>query len=124
MKMTPWTQWLRVPSVICFFAALWDSLSVCHSAAVLSLTLQRSQLRWSYGVRLLSKAVPPDESTLPLLDEICPMNGGAGESENLRRDGFFGVCNTTQDDSHITAQTLNARARLQPGFTSCKADAI
>ena len=52
------------------------------------------------------------------------MNGGAGGSENLRRDGFFGICNTTQDDSHITAQTLNARARLQPGFTSCKADAI
>ena len=122
--MTPWTQWLRVHSVICFFAALWDSLSVCHSAAVLSLTLQRSQLRWSYGVRLLSKAVPPDESTLPLLDEICPMSGGAGERENLRRDGFFGVFNTTQGDSHITVQTFNARTRLQPGFTSCKADAI
>ena len=122
--MTPWTQWLRAHSVICSFVALWDSLSVCHCAAVSSLMLQRPQLRWSYGVRLLSKAVPPDESTLPLLNEIGPMSGGAGEGENLRRDGFFGVFNTTQDDSHITAQTFNARTRLQPGFTSCKADAI
>jgi len=48
-------------------------------------------LRWSYGVHLLSKSVPPDEtgSTSPILDEICSMSGDAGEHEGLRPgDGF------------------------------------
>ena len=70
--------------------------------SVSSLNLQRSQLRWSYGVRLLSKAVPPDESTLSLLGEIGSISGCAGDRESLLRDGFFGVFDTTQDNSQIT----------------------
>ena len=92
--------------------------------SVSSLILQRSQLRWSYGVRLLSKAVPPDEPTLPLLGEIGSISGGAGDRESLLHDGLFGVFDTTQDNSKITAQTLYTRARLQPGFTSCREDTI
>jgi predicted permease len=85
--MIPWTQWLRVLSVICSFAALWDSLSVCRFPAVSSLILQQSQLRWSYGVHLLTKSVPPDEtwSPSPLPDEIGPMSGGAA-SQTFRAD--------------------------------------
>ncbi|KAN0129379.1 Membrane transport domain containing protein [Lactarius tabidus] len=44
-------------------------------------------LRWSYGVHLLTKSVPPDEtwSPSPLPDEIGPMSGGAA-SQTFRAD--------------------------------------
>ena len=120
--MTPWTQWWRVHSVICSSAARWDSLSAFHCATVSSLILQRSQLRWSYGVHLLSKAVPPDEtgSTRSFLDEIGPLSGEAGES--FQHGDVFGVYNTSQENSQIPAQTSNSRVGLQPGFTSRMAD--
>lgn len=46
-------------------------------------------LRWSYGVHLLTKAVPPDEawSPSPLLDENGPMSGGAA-SHTLLTDAL------------------------------------
>jgi len=83
-------------------------------------------LRWSYGVHLLSKAVPPDEtgSPPPLFDEIGPMSGGSGERESLRHGDVFGVYNNSQENSQITAQTSNTLARLQPGFTSRRADTL
>jgi len=79
-------------------------------------------LRWSYGVRLLSKAVPTDEaeSTSPSLDEISPIRGGAGERASLRHDNLFGVYNASQDNSQITAQTT----KLPPGYMSHRPDTI
>ena len=120
--MTPWTQWLRVDSFICSFAELWDSLLACHCAIVSSLIQQRSQLRWSYGVHLLSKAVPPDEtgSTPSSSDEIGPLSGEAEES--LRNGDFFGVYSTSQGNNQNPAQISNSQARLQPGFTPRRAD--
>ena len=122
--MIHWTQWWRVHSVICSSAARWDSLSAFHCATVSSLILQRSQLRWSYGVHLLSKAVPPDEtgSTRSFLDEIGPLSGEAGES--FQHGDVFGVYNTSQENSQIPAQTSNSRVGLQPGVTSRMADIL
>lgn len=87
-----------------------------------SLTLRRSQLRWSYGVRLLAKAVPTDEaeSTSPSLDEIGPINVGTGERASLRRGDLFGVYNASQDNSQITSQTT----KLPPGYMSRRTDTI
>jgi predicted permease len=86
------------------------------------LTLRRLQLRWSYGVRLLSKAVPTDEaeSTSPSLDEIGPIGGDAGERSSLRRGDVFGVYNASQDNNQITAQTT----KLPPGYMSHRTNTI
>ncbi|KAF8264504.1 auxin efflux carrier [Lactarius quietus] len=83
-------------------------------------------LRWSYGVHLLSKAVPPDEtgSTSPMLSEIDAMSVGPRESESLRRGDVFGVNNAIQGNSQITAQTSNSRGRPQPSYTSHRTDTI
>ncbi|KAI9439484.1 auxin efflux carrier [Lactarius psammicola] len=81
-------------------------------------------LRWSYGVHLLSKAVPPDEtwSTSPLLDEIGAISGDTGERENLRHDDAFGVYSASQDNSLIATRTTTSRGIPQPGYTSRRTD--
>ncbi|KAH9163302.1 auxin efflux carrier [Lactarius sanguifluus] len=66
-------------------------------------------LRWSYGVHLLSKAVPPDEtaSASPLLDEIGSL---------IYRD------TTSQDNYLITTQTTTSQGRPRSGYTSVRTD--
>ncbi|KAI9433477.1 auxin efflux carrier [Lactarius indigo] len=60
-------------------------------------------LRWSYGVHLLSKAVPPDEtgSISPLLDEIDSVSGDAGECDGLQDDAVVGVYSASQDNTEV-----------------------
>ncbi|KAH9160570.1 hypothetical protein EDB89DRAFT_2081708 [Lactarius sanguifluus] len=83
-------------------------------------------LRWSYGVHLLSKAVPPDEtaSASPLLDEIGSLSEDTEECEGPRRDAVFEVYRdtTSQDNYLITTQTTTSQGRPRSGYTSVRTD--